>query len=198
MAWSGQEAIAYNAGFDDGVFGRPKNNPYDVGVVPRSFTAYEEGYAEGSISTLPPRGAAGPKGDQGDQGPPGQPGTPGAPGDDGSSTLTGIGPPPPSLGNNGDTYIDSATGDFYLKTGTDTWTFQSRLGDVTLAVNLDDVGGDPQVLYRGEAAPGTPTNASLWRIQRITINGDDVVIEWADGNANFDNVFDNRLILSYS
>lgn len=52
--------------------------------------------------------------------------------------------------------------------------------------------------YRGEALPGSATSAAVWRIQLITITGDDVAITWADGNASFDNVWDNRASLSYS
>jgi hypothetical protein len=77
------------------------------------------------------------------------------------------------------------------------------LGDVTLAVQLDDTGGTPNVLYKGEALPGSSAASALWRIQRITITtdgggNDDVAIAWADGNADFDNVWDDRLILSYA
>lgn len=53
--------------------------------------------------------------------------------------------------------------------------------------------------YVGEAAPGTLDAAPAWRIKRLTLGlDDDVVTEWADGNANFDNVWNNRASLSYS
>lgn len=55
------------------------------------------------------------------------------------------------------------------------------------------------VLYRGEADPGTATSSAFWRIRRITLNSEgDAITEWADGNANYDNVWDNRASLSYS
>lgn len=53
--------------------------------------------------------------------------------------------------------------------------------------------------YVGEALPGTLDSAPSWRIKRLTLGlDDDVVTEWADGNANFDNVWNDRATLSYS
>lgn len=55
------------------------------------------------------------------------------------------------------------------------------------------------LIFRGEATPGTANGTNSWRIWRIVIAGDDdVVLTWADGNANFDNVWDDRLTLGYS
>lgn len=56
------------------------------------------------------------------------------------------------------------------------------------------------VTYTGYAPPGTLTSAATWKIKRTTLSnsGNDIAIEWADGNNNFDNVFDNRAGLSYS
>ena len=50
--------------------------------------------------------------------------------------------------------------------------------------------------YVGEAVPGTLTSAGSWRIKRLT-NASGALL-WADGNASFDNVWDNRASLSYS
>ena len=50
--------------------------------------------------------------------------------------------------------------------------------------------------YIGNAVPGTATSSALWRIKRLT-NADNTIV-WADGNANFDNIYDNRATLSYS
>ena len=53
--------------------------------------------------------------------------------------------------------------------------------------------------YVGEALPGTLDSAPSWRIKRLTLGlDDDVTTEWADGNANFDNVWNNRAALAYS
>ncbi len=44
--------------------------------------------------------------------------------------------------------------------------------------------------YHCEALPGTATSAAAWRVSRLT-NATGVV-QWADGNANFDNVANDR------
>ena len=55
-----------------------------------------------------------------------------------------------------------------------------------------------ELLYRGEADPGSIESDPVWRIRKITISLDgDVSEEWADGNANFDNVWADRLALTY-
>lgn len=55
-----------------------------------------------------------------------------------------------------------------------------------------------ELLYRGEAAPGSIESDPVWRIRKIAISLDgDVSEEWADGNANFDNVWADRLTLIY-
>lgn len=54
-------------------------------------------------------------------------------------------------------------------------------------------------LYRGEALPGAAEGDPVWRIREITIGGDnDVTTLYADGNANFDNVWTDRASLTYS
>lgn len=88
MSYSGQARIAFDTGFNDALFGRPRDNPYDQAVVGKSWQAYEEGYEEGLISDTPPRG---PKGDQGEKGDPGPQGPAGADGSDGApGGVTGL------------------------------------------------------------------------------------------------------------
>jgi len=66
------------------------------------------------------------------------------------------------------------------------------------AIRQDYVGGN-QPIYMGEAEPGTLNSEKRWRIRRLTYNGTKLeTIEWADGNGNFDNVWDDRASLSYS
>lgn len=64
------------------------------------------------------------------------------------------------------------------------------------AVIADDVttGG---VVYVGYADPGTATSAASWRIKKIDTSNYPITT-WADGNSNFDNVYDNRTSLTYS
>ena len=68
--------------------------------------------------------------------------------------------------------------------------------EVELTLRLDDVGGG--TTYVGEAIPSTLTSAALWRIKRLVETGPDIEILWADGDANFNNVWDDRVSLSYS
>lgn len=63
------------------------------------------------------------------------------------------------------------------------------------AVLTDEVGS---TIYVGEALPGTGLGTAAWRIKRIVDNSGDLTTTWADGDANFDNVWNNRLSLSYS
>ena len=62
-------------------------------------------------------------------------------------------------------------------------------------LQVDAVGS---TTYLGYADPGTVTSSVTWAIKRIIETGNDVSITWADGNNNFDNTWDNRLILLYS
>lgn len=60
-----------------------------------------------------------------------------------------------------------------------------------------DVVSD-SITYLGYADPGTSNASALWQIRRITTTGEDLLIEYADGDALFDNVWDDRASLSYS
>lgn len=62
-----------------------------------------------------------------------------------------------------------------------------------LAIRLDD---GATYLYVGKAAIGTATSAASWQICRITQA--DTTVVWADGDASFNNVWDDRASLSYS
>jgi hypothetical protein len=67
--------------------------------------------------TLGAVGPEGPIGPPGPEGPPGPPGETGAPGRDGSQWFTGDGPPPATLGDPGDLYLDEESGDVYRNDG---------------------------------------------------------------------------------
>lgn len=200
MAYSGQRKIAFDTGFNDALFGRASNNPYNQSVVGGSFQAYSEGYELGLISDTPPRGPKGDQGDPGPAGPAGANGTSGADGADGTSALTGSGAPGAGLGGNGDVYIDNDNGDIWEKSA-GVWNLQGSPGNVATAIRTDtvDPAASPEITYRGDAVPGTATSAAAWRVSRLTAADDgDVTIEFADGNDNFDNIWDNRLSLTYS
>lgn len=64
------------------------------------------------------------------------------------------------------------------------------------AAYIREVDEGATYTYVGFAAPGTATSSASWRIKRIVnASGAD---RYADGNGNFDNIWDNRESLSYS
>lgn len=52
--------------------------------------------------------------------------------------------------------------------------------------------------YFGKAVPGTLTSAATWQIQRMGVVGAVTTYDWADGDSEFNNVWDNRTALIYS
>lgn len=56
----------------------------------------------------------------------------------------------------------------------------------------------PELAYHGLAAVGSSESDPVWQIKRLTDDGQLTKIEWADGNAEFDNVWANRASLQYS
>lgn len=66
------------------------------------------------------------------------------------------------------------------------------------ALRLDS-SSDGLVLYVGKAAPGVIESEPYWRIFKAIFTSEgDATLTWADGNGNADNVWDDRLTLSYS
>ena len=51
--------------------------------------------------------------------------------------------------------------------------------------------------YIWEAVIWTATSSALWRIKRLD-ETTGLAVGWADSNANFDNIWDNRVSLTYS
>lgn len=94
-------------------------------VVPRlgSYvpTVGEAAWCITGRSVLIALGAVGSVGGGGTVGPPGPAGTPG------EVWYTGAGAPPAATGIVGDWWLDSATGDYYDKTGTSAWTLRGNL-----------------------------------------------------------------------
>jgi hypothetical protein len=65
----------------------------------------------------------------------------------------------------------------------------------TFATRVDEASGT--VTYVGQAPTGTATSAALWQIQKIDTSSG-TAVTWADGDAGFDNVWDDRATLTYS
>lgn len=53
-------------------------------------------------------------------------------------------------------------------------------------------------IYIGLASPGSLVSTTSWQIKRITIAGAITAIEFADGDLNFDNIWNNRASLTYN
>lgn len=62
-------------------------------------------------------------------------------------------------------------------------------------VKIEDLG---TTAYFGYAPIGSSGASAVWRIKRLSTSGGVDTVTWADGNTNYDNVWDNRAILSYS
>lgn len=67
---------------------------------------------------------------------------------------------------------------------------------------FDNSGGSngQLVLYAGRAFPGSSKASAVWQIYKLTYDSNDSVIDiqWADGNSDFDNIWNNRAGLTYS
>ena len=63
------------------------------------------------------------------------------------------------------------------------------------AKRIDFVGNN--IIYRGEALPGSSESASVWRIRRISLIDEDMSEEWASSGA-FANAWTARTSLVYS
>lgn len=66
------------------------------------------------------------------------------------------------------------------------------IGRTVFSTEIDDAG---TYLYVGEALPDQATSDPVWRIARV-VNASGSK-KWADGNGNFDNVWDDRASLTY-
>lgn len=51
------------------------------------------------------------------------------------------------------------------------------------------------ILYIGKASIASSESGSVWQIAKVDTSI--LSVKWADGNSSFDNVWDNRLSLTY-
>ncbi len=68
--------------------------------------------------------------------------------------------------------------------------------NVSHETHIDEVSDT--ITYVGKSFPGSETNVATWQIQRILIDGTETIIEWADGDSKFDNIWDDREDLEYN
>lgn len=73
---------------------------------------------------------------------------------------------------------------------------QHTTAELVLTFRQDGPTGG--VTYYGFAAAGTATSAASWKIAKETVSGVSTTLLFADGDVNFNNVWDNRASLSYS
>lgn len=67
------------------------------------------------------------------------------------------------------------------------------------ATRYDQDAATPTLAYLGKAQVGAATSAAAWQIQYLAFGADgDVTVTWADGDAAFNNVWDDRASLTYS
>ena len=111
------------------------------------------------------------------------------PGDgaDGASILFGLGAPAGALGGVGDCYKDTATSDFYEKTGASAWTLRGN--DRGLQGEPGAPGMDGTDGADGADGAGVPSGGSTGQVLRKA-SGTDYHTEWSNpGAAPVDSVF---------
>lgn len=72
---------------------------------------------------------------------------------------------------------------------------RSSGAEPAFAARIDD-SADP-IIYIGKAAIGSSTASAVWQITKLDTSSG-LVKTWADGDASFNNIWDNRAALSYS
>ena len=68
-----------------------------------------------------------------------------------------------------------------------------RIQKTNESIRVDDTG---TYVYVGYAKPGSTTSTASWKIFRVTTSNP-VAIEYSDGDAFYDNIWDNRASLTY-
>jgi hypothetical protein len=75
-----------------------------------------------------------------------------------------------------------------IKNGVLSW---EPMGETNYSTRVATDSGDSTIKYVGDAVAGASESASSWRIQKVATISGGVTITWADGNTNFDNVWDS-------
>ena len=117
-------------------------------------------------------------------------------GSGGSSSFSDSGDVAKSALVDGDRHVqvDVLTSGLPSDAATQTTLDTISFGGKQFALKMTTVG---DVDYIGEAAVGTATSAALWRAKKVDSTSG-ILITWADGNANFDNVATDLTTLTYS
>lgn len=81
--------------------------------------------------------------------------------------------------------------------GTETeWLASLGGSQVDYTQRIDEVSAT--VTYIGKAEPGSAEGAAVWQIKKIEIIGTETETTWADGDVSFNNVWDDRVSLTYT
>jgi len=115
---------------------------------------------------------------------------------EGSSSFSDSGDVARSALVDGDRHVqvDVLSSTLPSSASTETTLQTIAFGGTQFALRLATVS---DVDYVGEASIGTATSAASWRIKKVD-SASGIIIQWADGNASFDNIWDNRASLTYS
>ncbi len=70
----------------------------------------------------------------------------------------------------------------------------SKIDPILYTTRVDEASAT--VTYIGYAEIGSSQASAVWRIKKIDTSSGTSII-WADGNDNFDNVWNNRAALTY-
>ena len=71
--------------------------------------------------------------------------------------------------------------------------------ETDMKILLDEATGS--ITYIGKAPPNSATSSAVWQIKKLDESGTggiELVLTWADGNKNYDNIWDNRTGYNYS
>lgn len=63
------------------------------------------------------------------------------------------------------------------------------------STRIDEVSAT--LTYIGEAPTGASPSSPVWRISRIQTLGAETIIQFANGNTNWNSIWDNRASLTY-
>lgn len=80
--------------------------------------------------------------------------------------------------------------------GSEAGAAYKRVNDAPKSVVVDEA--DANTTYIGESYEGAVKSQAVWQIKKISVSGAITQILYADGNSRYDNVWDDRLSLSYS
>ena len=74
--------------------------------------------------------------------------------------------------------------------------YQQRVNLPPVALRYDAVSS--VLAYLGIAAPGTAESAALWQIRKLVFTaGGNITITWADGDVDYNNIWNDRAGLTY-